>query len=82
MTNIVTGIKRIGLKKTGVALVTPESCVGEEYYLTYQFTSKDTSVAGRYLGQFTIIFLDGTGTLVVPIREDLFINILDSNIKK
>jgi len=82
MTDIVTGIKKIGKKITGVSLVNPISCVGEEYYLTYQFTERDTNTAGRYVGQFTIEFLDGTGTLVVPIREDLYINILDSGIKK
>jgi hypothetical protein len=82
MTDVVTGIKRIGRKRAGTALITPESCVGEEYYLVYQFTEKETSRVGRYVGQFTIDFLDGTGTLIVPIREELFINILDGSIKK
>src|ERR1044072_266252 len=82
MTDVVTGVKRIGRKRAGTALVTPVSCVGEEYYLTYQFTEKETSKVGRYVGQFTIDFLDGTGTLIVPIREELFINILDGSIKK
>lgn len=82
LVDIETGIKRIGKKRTGVQLVTPTNCVGEEYYLTYQFTEKETERAGRYLGQFTIEFLDGTGTLIVPIRESLYVNILDNNIKK
>lgn len=82
MTDVITGVKRIGLKSTGLSLVTPQSCVAEEYYLTYQFTSQETSKAGRYVGQFTIEFLDGTGTLIVPIKEELFINILDGSIKK
>ena len=82
MTDVITGIKKIGKKKTGVALVEPVSCVGEEYYITYQFSEKDTNRAGRYVGQFIIEFLDGSGTLLVPIREELFINILEGEIKK
>ena len=37
---------------------------------------------GRYVGQFEIEFLDDSGTLIVPIREELFINILERTIKK
>ena len=83
MTDVVTGVKRIEKKETGVQLVEPKSeCVGEEYYLVYQFTEKETSVSGRYVGQFTIEFLDGSGTLLVPIKEELFINVLEGSIKK
>ena len=56
--------------------------MGEQYYLVYQFTQTDTSKAGRYVAQFEIDFLDGTGLLIVPIKEQLFINILDNDIKK
>jgi hypothetical protein len=83
MTDIVTGIKRIGRKIASTELVLPVSdCVGEEYYITYQFTERETEKPGRYLGQFTIEFNDGTGTLIVPIREELFINVLEGTIKK
>lgn len=83
MTDTITGIKKIGKKQTGVSLVTPQSdCTGEEYYLMYQFTEKDTSKAGRYVAQFQIEFLDGSGTLIVPIAESLYINVLDNGIKK
>jgi hypothetical protein len=83
MSDATTGVKKIGKKKTGVALVEPVSdCVGEEYYIIYKFTTKDTEKAGRYVGQFIIEFQDGTGNLIVPIREELFINILDGTIKK
>ena len=83
MSDVVTGVKRIAKKQTGVQLVTPQSdCVGEEYYLVYQFSEKETAVAGRYAAKFTIEFLDGTGTLIVPIREELFVNVLDGSIKK
>lgn len=82
MTDVTTGIKRIGKKVAGTELVTPISCIGEEYYIIYQFTSKETEKCGRYVGQFTIQFNDGTGTLIVPIREELFINILEGSIRK
>jgi len=82
MSDVVTGVKRIAKKSTGVQLVTPASCVGEEYYLIYKFTEKETSVAGRYVAQFDIEFLDGSGTLIVPIRESLYVTVLDHGIKK
>ena len=83
MTDVVTGVKRIAKKVAGTQLVLPQSdCVGEEFFITYQFTSNDTSVIGRFIGQFNIVFLDGTGELIVPIREILYINILNSGIEK
>lgn len=83
MTDVITGVKRIAKKETGVQLVEPYSgCVGEEYYVIYQFTERDTAAPGRYVGQFTIEFLDGSGTLLAPVREELFINILERTIKK
>lgn len=83
MTDVITGVKRIAKKITGIEQVEPPSdCVGDEFYLVYNFTARDTSVAGRYVGKFEVEFLDGTGTLIVPIREELFINILDGSIKK
>jgi hypothetical protein len=83
MSDVITGVKKIAKKRTGVALVEPVSdCVGEEYYLTYKFTQKDTQKPGRYAAQFLIEFLDGSGNLIVPIKEELFINILEGSIKK
>jgi hypothetical protein len=83
MSDVITGVKKIAKKETGVQLVLPQSdCVGEEFYLVYQFTEKETSVAGRYAAQFSIEFLDGSGTLIVPIRQELFVNVLDGSIKK
>ncbi len=82
MTDVVTGVKRIAKKVAGIEQVDPVNCVGEEFYLVYQFTQKETAVAGRYVGKFEIDFLDGSGTLIVPIREELFVNVLDGTIKK
>ena len=82
MTDIDTGIKKIARKVASTELVLPESDCTEQYYITYQFSSRETAKYGRYVAQFEIDFLDGTGTLIVPIREDLYVNILDANIKK
>lgn len=82
MTDVITGVKRIAKKPTGIEQVEPTNCVGDEFYLTYQFTERDSSVSGRYIGQFEIDFLDGTGTLMVPIRETLYVNVLDRGILK
>ena len=67
MTDIKTGIKHISRKLAGLSPKT-------EYV--------GCSIEGTYLGQFTIEFLDGSGTLVVPIREELYIQVLDGSIKK
>jgi hypothetical protein len=83
MTDVVTGVIKIGKAPAEYELVLPQSdCIGDEYYLTYQFTEKQTSVAGRYIGKFEVTFLDGSGKLIVPIREPLYINILDQGLLK
>ena len=83
MTDVITGVKRIAKKLANIQLVLPQSdCVGEEFYIIYQFNKKETSLVGRYVGQFEIEFLDGTGTLIAPIREELFLNVLEGSIKK
>lgn len=83
LTDVVTGVKKIAKKTANIELVQPLSdCVGETYYITYQFLERETSVAGRYVGLFTIEFLDGSGTLIVPIRENLYVNILDQGMRK
>ncbi len=83
MTDIITGVKKIAKRPASTQLVEPQSdCVGEQYYITYQFSQRETQVYGRYIGTFEIDFLDGTGTLIVPIRENLYVNVLDGGIKK
>ena len=84
MSDVDTGVKKIGCRP---ALCLCKTCdgnddCGEEYYIAYQFRAKDTNKAGVYIGKFTITFLDGSGTLIAPIREELRINVLDGSIKK
>lgn len=47
-----------------------------EYYVYYRFSPEETNRIGRYEGQF--MFINETGTLVLPIREKLFINVVES----
>lgn len=83
MTDTITGVKKIACKPAGIEEVLPKNnCICEEFYLIYQFTQKETSVAGRYAAHFEIDFLDGSGILIVPIREELFVNVLEGSIKK
>ena len=47
-----------------------------EYYVYYQFTSKDTNKPGRYIGEF--LLRNEQGNLIVPLREKLYITVQDS----
>jgi hypothetical protein len=81
MAELETGVKVIG-KKNALILPKESTCGDDEYYIGYQFSEKETKKPGIYIGTFTIEFLDGSGTLIVPIREELYIHILDGSIKK
>lgn len=47
-----------------------------EYYIYFKFTQRDTNTVGRYQGQFLI--KNDEGNLILPLREELYINIQDS----
>ena len=64
-----------GLLLPVVKIACPEE---EEFYIGYQFTLKDTKKVGCYKAEFKIDFLDDGASLIVPIREDLFVNVVDS----
>lgn len=83
MTELSTGIKKIGNKEAlCIVKETNPDSTDEEYYIGYKFTAKDTKKAGTFVGEFTIDFLDDSGVLIVPIREELFIHVLEGSIKK
>ncbi len=77
MWEIDTNIKKIG-KRPATCKLKQGTCPDcpDEYYVVYNWNSKDTLKTGRYRGEFTIEFLNGTGTLITPIREELIINVL------
>ena len=77
MVNIETGIPKIMSRPAGFVEKTFIDPNAEpEYYLYYQFTNRDTSLVGRYEGQFMLRSSDGV--LILPIREKLYINVQDS----
>jgi hypothetical protein len=49
-----------------------------EYYLYYKFSKNDTSKSGRFEGEF--LLKSENGTLLLPIRDRLFINVTESTI--
>ena len=63
-----------------VPLIFAEDGAEPEYYIYYQFTARDTNTPGRYQGQFLI--KNNDGNLILPIREELFINVQDSFISE
>jgi hypothetical protein len=50
----------------------------DEFVLFYRWVVGDTSTPGRYRGEFRIKFYETNEELIVPIREELYINILPS----
>jgi hypothetical protein len=50
-----------------------------EYYIYYKFSPNDTSESGRYEGEFSLMSDDGT--LILPIKEKLYINIVENFIR-
>lgn len=81
MYDINSGNRRISCKPA-FCVSKDDSCLNEdEYYLAYKFSKRETSKSGTYIGEFTIDFLDGSGELIVPIRNELKIQILENSVK-
>ena len=81
MVDVETGIPKIvSAPAEIVALILPEAGAPTEYYIYFKFTARDTNTPGRYQGQFLI--KNDEGNLILPIREELYINIQDSFISE
>jgi hypothetical protein len=77
MTNVETGIPKISTSPGGFVekvLMDPNS--EPEYYVYYQFKPQDTNKTARYEAQF--LLRNSQGVLILPIREQLFINVQES----
>lgn len=73
------GIYKVFNKQGLLIPVDKEICPEDgEYYLGYEFDLKDTNVAGVFKAEFKVDFLDNGESLIVPIREDLYVTVLDS----
>lgn len=75
-----TGVLKIASKRAYIVQKTFDNPdAPDEYYIYYKFTSSDTNKQGRFVGEFSVT--TNQGELIVPIRENLYINITDSFIK-
>ena len=80
MIEVETGIPKIVSAPCEIVnLILPEGAT-QEYYIYFKFTSMDTDTPGRYQGQFLI--KNDEGNLILPIREELYINIQESFISE
>lgn len=76
MRNTLDGSQKILNKKAGFVnkeFLEPNSKT--EYYVYYKFSRFDTKIPGKYEGEF--VFINENGNYVLPLRENLYINILD-----
>lgn len=77
MVNTATGIPQVVSQPAYIVDKTfAEPGTPTEYYVYFQFTALMTSIPGRYEGQFMLKSDDGN--LILPIREQLFINVQPS----
>ena len=77
MVNSETGIPKIISRPGGFVEKTFDDPNAEpEYYIYYQFTKQDTSIEGRYEGQFLVKTFDGN--VILPVREKLYIYVQES----
>ena len=80
MIDVETGIPKIVSAPCSIVpLILPEGSP-PEYYIYYQFTSRDSNTPGRYQGQFLI--KNDEGNLILPIREELYVNVQESFISE
>jgi hypothetical protein len=90
MTNIETGIKKIAKAPAEIVYDEQSGC-DERYFLQYTWKKRDTNEDGIFIGHFHINFnekivADGLtfpkGELIVPIQNDLIIQINNSTLCK
>jgi len=82
MLNLDCNAYKIAHKNGGyVKVETIHPDAPEEFVIFYRWVLGDTDTPGRYKGEFKIRLFDTGEELIVPIREDLFINILPSFVK-
>jgi hypothetical protein len=77
MVSVDTGIPKISTRPAGfVSVEELDPNADPEYFVYYQFSPRDTNKVGRYQAQF--LFRNDQGTMILPIREELYINVQES----
>lgn len=80
MVDVATGIPKIVSAPCEIVNLILPAGAPAEYYIYFKFTAKDTNTPGRYEGQFLI--KNDEGNLILPIRENLYINVQESFISE
>ena len=77
MVNTANGIPQVVSAPAGIVEKTfAEPGTPTEYYVYFKLTEMMTSLPGRFEGQFMLV--SDEGNLILPIREQLFINVQPS----
>jgi hypothetical protein len=77
MVSVDTGIPKISTRPAGfVSVEQLDPNADPEYFVYYQFSPRDTNKVGRYQSQF--LFRNDQGTMILPIREELYVNVQES----
>lgn len=89
MKNIDNGIWKVANAKAYIVDCTEQGCE-DRFKIQYRWNKRDTKDCGRFLAQFKITFSDDIvsgdsifpkGELIVPIAEDIIVNISDNGFK-
>lgn len=81
MIDTETNIPKITSQIAQIVVVPPTETNPEtEYYITYQFTEKNTNKIGKYLGQFSI--KSDQGDVLLQQQDEIYIYILDSFVEE
>ncbi len=64
--------------ETGIYKITNGACVYDatNYTITYQYTKRNTTKVARYEVEFKVT--NDQGTIILPLRERIFVTVLDS----
>ena len=90
MTDNNNGIKKIVNKKCNIVPIEDNGCI-EKVKVQYQWCKNDTKEKGQFKGYFKVTFKDNIvmeditfpkGDLIVPIAEELIINVIQLHIYK
>ena len=85
MIDIETGVTKVAHQPA--ILIESDTCTGQ-FNIAYEWKPRDVSRIGKYRGQFEIVFGDDNiaefagKNLIVPIQNQLVINVTEGVIKK
>jgi hypothetical protein len=79
MYDVNTGLIKIAQQPCTITAELSEDGVSLDYVVEYKFTTRQTSNIGRYKAEFVI--QDYTGSSILPLRQELFVNITSSIIE-